>query len=200
VTPPGAEFRAAEPARLTVLSGPSGVGKGTVMAAVRRRHPEVWVSVSYTTRAPRPGETEGVQYHFARPEEFDRMVLDGEFLEWAEYAGNRYGTPRRPVLRRLNNGVPAVLEIELQGARQVKEVMPGAQFVFLAPPSWTELERRLIGRGTEPVDVRWARLDQAKIELAAEEEFDVTIVNDEVSHAADELVELIRSPKPKREG
>ena len=200
MTAPGGELGAAEPARLTVLSGPSGVGKGTVMAAVRRRHPEVWVSVSYTTRAPRPGETEGVQYHFATPEEFDRMILDGEFLEWAQYAGNRYGTPRRPVLRRLAAGVPAVLEIELQGARQVKAVMPGAQFVFLAPPSWTELERRLIGRGTEPVDVRWARLDQARIELAAEEEFDVTIVNDEVGHAADELVELIRSPKPKREG
>jgi guanylate kinase len=200
VTAPGAEPGAVDPARLTVLSGPSGVGKGTVMAAVRRRHPDVWVSVSYTTRAPRPGETEGVQYHFATSEEFDRMILDGEFLEWAEYAGNRYGTPRRPVLRRLIDGVPAVLEIELQGARQVKEVMPGAQFVFLAPPTWTELERRLIGRGTEPVDVRWARLDQAKIELAAEEEFDATIVNDEVSHAADELVELIRSPKPKREG
>jgi len=200
VTAAGAEPGAVDPARLTVLSGPSGVGKGTVMAAVRRRHPDVWVSVSYTTRVPRAGETEGVQYHFATPGEFDRMIADGEFLEWAEYAGNRYGTPRRPVLRRLAQGVPAVLEIELQGARQVKKVMPEAQFVFLAPPSWTELERRLIGRGTEPVDVRWARLDQAKIELAAEEEFDVTIVNDEVSHAADQLVELIRLPNPKREG
>jgi guanylate kinase len=200
VTAAGAELGGAEPTRLTVLSGPSGVGKGTVMAAVRRRHPEVWVSVSYTTRAPRPGEVEGVQYHFATAAEFDRMIGHGEFLEWAEYAGNRYGTPRRPVLRRLAVGLPAVLEIELQGARQVKKVMPEAQFVFLAPPSWTELERRLIGRGTEPVDERWARLDQAKIELAAEAEFDCTIINDEVSRAADELVELIRVPKPKREG
>jgi guanylate kinase len=199
VTAPAAE-PAVEPARLTVLSGPSGVGKGTVIAAVRRRHPDVWVSVSYTTRAPRTGETEGVQYHFATGPEFDRMVLDGEFLEWAEYAGNRYGTPRRPLLARLAAGVPAVLEIELQGARQVKKAMPDARFVFLAPPSWTELERRLIGRGTEPVDERWARLDQAKIELAAEAEFDVTVVNDEVGRAADELVELIRSPEPKREG
>jgi guanylate kinase len=188
------------PARLTVLSGPSGVGKGTVMAAVRRRHPDVWVSVSVTTRPPRPGETEGVQYHFADRAEFDRMVADAEFLEWAQYSGNLYGTPRRPVLERLAAGVPAVLEIELQGARQVKLAMPDAQFVFLAPPSWTELERRLIGRGTEPVDVRWARLDQARLELAAEREFDVVIVNDDVGRAADELVELIRSPKPPREG
>jgi guanylate kinase len=199
VTAPGAE-PGGEPARLTVLSGPSGVGKGTVIAAVRRRHPDVWVSVSCTTRAPRPGEFEGVQYHFATGPEFDRMVLDGEFLEWAEYAGNRYGTPYRPLLAHLAAGVPSVLEIELQGARQVRKAMPDAQFVFLAPPSWTELERRLIGRGTEPVDERWARLDQAKIELAAEVEFDVTIVNDEVGRAADELVELIRYPEPKREG
>jgi guanylate kinase len=199
VTAPAAE-PAGEPARLTVLSGPSGVGKGTVIAAVRHRHPGVWVSVSYTTRAPRAGESEGVQYHFATDPEFDRMVLDGEFLEWAEYAGNRYGTPSRPLLAHLAAGVPSVLEIELQGARQVRKAMPDAQFVFLAPPSWTELERRLIGRGTEPVDERWARLDQAKIELAAEVEFDVTIVNDEVGRAADELVQLIRSPEPKREG
>src|SRR5262249_25535327 len=151
-----------------------------------------WVSVSYTTRAPRPGETEGVQYHYATPEEFDRMIADGEFLEWAEYAGNRYGTPRRPLLAHLAQGVPPVLEIELQGARQVKKELPGARFVCRAPPSWTELERRLIGRGTEPVDERWARLDQAKIELAAEAEFDATIVNDEVGRAADQLVQLIR--------
>lgn len=193
---PGSPARGS--ATLTVLSGPSAVGKGTVMAAVRYRHPEVWVSVSCTTRPPRPGEIEGVHYHFATPAEFDEMVRHGEFLEWAEYAGNRYGTPRRPVLDRLAAGVPAVLEIELQGARQVKAVMPEAQFVFLAPPSWTELERRLIGRGTEPIDVRWARLDQAKVELDAEDEFDRTIVNDEVGRAADELVELIRKPYPKR--
>jgi guanylate kinase len=211
VTAPGGEFPAGSPAgepaeadppaggpaRLTVLSGPSAVGKGTVMAAVRYRHPEVWVSVSCTTRAPRPGELEGVQYHFMSPPDFDHMVQRGEFLEWAEYAGNRYGTPRQPVLDKLSQGVPAVLEIELQGARQIKQLMPEAQFVFLAPPSWTELERRLIGRGTEPVDVRWARLDQAKVELDAEHEFDITIVNGEVGRAADELVELIRSPRPR---
>jgi guanylate kinase len=195
----GTDPPAGGPTRLTVLSGPSAVGKGTVMAAVRNRHPEVWVSVSCTTRAPRPGEIEGVQYHFASREEFDRMIADREFLEWADYTGNRYGTPRGPVLERLARGIPAVLEIELQGARQIKELMPEAQFVFLAPPSWTELERRLIGRGTEPIDVRWARLDQAKVELDAEHEFDVTIVNDEVGRAADELVELIRNPRPKRE-
>lgn len=183
-----------------MLSGPSGVGKGTVIAEVRRRHPQVWVSVSYTTREPRPGETEGVQYHFASREEFQRLIEAGGFLEWAEFAGNLYGTPRQPVRERLARGIPAVLEIELQGARQVRRAMPEAQFVMLAPPSWQELRRRLVGRETESAEQTRRRLEQARVELAAEAEFDVVIVNDDVSRAADELVELLRSPLLTREG
>jgi len=186
-------FEPAE-ARLTVLSGPSGVGKDAVVATVRARHPEVWVSVSVTTRPPRPNETDGVEYHFVDRDEFARLVDSGALLEHAEYAGNLYGTPRLPVQRRLAEGMRALLVIELQGMRQVRKMMPDAQFVFLAPPSWEELVRRLVGRGTEPDEVRRHRLDQARIELASEPEFDVTIVNDAVEHAADELVRLIEHP------
>ena len=189
--------RAAE-ARLTVLSGPSGVGKDAVVAAVRERHPDVWVSVSVTSRRPRPTETDGVEYHFVDRHELVRLAESGALLEWAEYAGNLYGTPREPVVRRLVEGRPALLVIELQGMRQVRKVMPDAQFVFLAPPSFDELERRLTGRGTEPEEVRRQRLDQARIELASEAEFDVTVVNDSVPRAADELVTLIEHPVPRR--
>jgi guanylate kinase len=178
-------------ARLTVLSGPSGVGKD---AAVRRLHPEVWVSVSVTTRPPRPYETDGVEYHFVDRTEIHQLVEAGALLEHAEYAGNLYGTPREPVEHRLAHGQPALLVIELQGMRQVRKVMPEAQFVFLAPPSWEELVRRLVGRDTEPAEVQQERLDQARIELASESEFDVTIVNDSVERAADELVRLIENP------
>jgi guanylate kinase len=178
-------------ARLTVLSGPSGVGKGSVVAEIRRHHPSVWLSVSVTTRSPRPGETDGVEYHFVSRAEFDRMVAAGELLEHAEYAGNCYGTPRQPVERRLAAGLPALLEIELQGARQVRKVMPDAQFVFLAPPSWDELVRRLVGRGTEDDETIRARLDVAQVELEAEKEFDVVLVNDRVERAAKELVALL---------
>ncbi|HEX5494264.1 MAG TPA: guanylate kinase [Mycobacteriales bacterium] len=180
-------------ARLTVLSGPSGVGKGTVVEAVRRHHPEVWVSVSVTTRRPRPGETDGVEYHFADRAEFLRMVADGELLEWAQYADNLYGTPRRPVTARLATGRPALLEIDLQGARQVRDRVAEAWLVFLAPPSWEELERRLVGRDTEPADVVARRLAQAKVEMGAESEFDAVVVNDDVERAAAELVQLICS-------
>jgi guanylate kinase len=185
-------------ARLTVLSGPSGVGKDAVVAAVRERHPEVWVSVSVTTRAPRPTETDGVEYHFVDRDRVHRMAEQGDLLEWAEYAGNLYGTPREPVVRRLDAGRPALLVIELQGMRQVRKVMPDAQFVFLAPPSFEELERRLTGRGTEPEDIIRQRLDQARIELASEAEFDVTVVNDSVPRAADELVTLLEHPVSRR--
>ena len=178
-------------ARLTVLSGPSGVGKGSVVAEIRRHHPSVWLSVSVTTRSPRPGETDGVEYHFVSRAEFDRMVAAGELLEHAEYAGNCYGTPRQPVADRLAAGLPALLEIELQGARQVREAMPEAQFVFLAPPSWEELVRRLVGRGTEDDETIRARLDAGKVELEAEKEFDVVVVNDRVERAAKELVALL---------
>ena len=193
--PPGLPSRAApNAARLTVLSGPSGVGKGSVVAEIRRHHPSVWLSVSVTTRSPRPGEEHGKQYYFVSRGEYDEMVAAGDLLEHAEFAGNGYGTPRRPVEERLAAGLPALLEIELQGARQVRLAMPDAQFVFLAPPSWNELVRRLVGRGTEDEATIRRRLDAGMIELAAEKEFDVTIVNEDVQRAAIELVELLSVP------
>ncbi len=186
----------ATPARLTVLSGPSGVGKGTVIAEVRRRYPEVWVSVSVTTRRPRPGEVDGVHYHFVDDTEFDRLVAADGLLEWAEYAGNRYGTPVAPVEARLAEGAPALLEIELQGARQVRARAPDAQLVFLAPPSWAALVDRLAGRGSEAPAVQERRLALAQAELDASGEFDVVVVNDDVARAADELVGLLTAPAP----
>jgi guanylate kinase len=163
-----------------------------VAAEVRDTHPEVWISVSATTRRPRPGEEDGVHYWFVTDEQFDQMVATGELLEWAVvHQSARYGTPRRPVERALAEGRPAMLEIDLQGARQVRKTMPEALFVFLKPPSWDELVRRLVGRGTESAEERARRLDTAQDELAAEAEFDVTIVNHEVHAAADELVALM---------
>jgi guanylate kinase len=186
----------ATPARLTVLSGPSGVGKGTVVTEVRRRHPDVWVSVSVTTRSPRPGEVDGDHYHFVDDVEFDRLIATDGLLEWAEYAGNRYGTPVAPLRERLATGAPALLEIELQGARQVRARDPEAQLVFLAPPSWAVLVSRLAGRGSEAPAVQERRLALAQAELGAAGEFDAVVVNDEVSRAADELVGLLTAPSP----
>ncbi|NBE52775.1 guanylate kinase [Streptomyces boluensis] len=177
--------------RLTVLSGPSGVGKSTVVAHMRNEHPEVWLSVSATTRKPRPGEKHGVQYFFVTDEEMDKLIANGELLEWAEFAGNRYGTPRAAVLERLEAGEPVLLEIDLQGARLVRESMPEAQLVFLAPPSWDELVRRLTGRGTEAPEVIERRLAAARVELAAESEFDTTLVNTSVKDVARELLALV---------
>jgi len=180
--------------RLVVLAGPTAVGKGTVAAYARDHHPEVWLSVSATTRAPRPGERDGVHYHFLDRAEFERRRDAGEFLEWATVHGtNLYGTPRWPVDEVLAEGRPALLEIDLQGARQVRESMPEALFVFLAPPSWDELVRRLVGRGTEDEAERARRLATARAEIAAQAEFDVTVVNDDVRRAAEELVSLMRS-------
>lgn len=181
--------------RLVVLAGPTAVGKGTVAAAVRDRHPDVWISISATTRRPRPGEVDGVHYWFVSDEEFDQMIGADELLEWAVvHQAARYGTPRRAVAEALAAGHPSMLEIDLQGARQVRDSMPEALFVFLKPPSWEELVRRLVGRGTETSEERTRRLDTARAELAAEDEFDVTIVNHEVRDAADQLVALMCSP------
>ncbi|WP_084078260.1 guanylate kinase [Demequina sp. NBRC 110057] len=182
--------------RLVVLAGPTAVGKGTLVRALKERHPDVWLSVSATTRAPRPGETEGVEYHFVDPTEFDRMIAQGDLLEWATVHGtHRYGTPRGPVEQHLAAGDPSLLEIDLQGARLVKESMPEALFVFIEPPSWDELVRRLVGRGTESEEERERRLETARGELAAVSEFDRVIVNDDLDRAVDELEALVRDPR-----
>ena len=180
-----------ERGRLVVLAGPSGVGKGTVVAQMRALRPDLWVSVSATTRTPRPGESDGVQYHFWSAERFQAEIERGGFLEWAEFGGNRYGTPRDPVVDRLARGESVLLEIELQGARQVRAAMPEAFMVFLTPPSFAVLEERLRGRGTEDETAVARRLEHAREELAAAIEFDVVVVNDDVSRAARELLDFL---------
>ena len=174
-----------------MLSGPSGVGKGSVVQVLRRRHPDVWLSVSVTTRAPRPGERDGVEYFFVDQARFDSMVASGELLEHDTHMGASYGTPRRPVEQQLAAGVPVLLEIDLHGARQVRARMPDAQLVFLSPPSFDELARRLVGRGTEDSAAVRERLERARVELAAEDEFDVVVVNDDLEATADRLVALM---------
>lgn len=181
--------------RLVVLAGPTAVGKGTVAACVREERPDIWISVSATTRAPRPGEVDGVHYRFVDAQEFDRLAATDGLLEWAVVHGrHRYGTPRGPIEERLAAGVPALLELDLQGARQVRAAMPDALMVFLKPPSFEELERRLLGRGTEDAEERERRLATAREELAAEAEFDVTIVNTDVRTACRELIDLFEVP------
>ena len=177
--------------RLTVLSGPSGVGKSTVVAELSRECPQIWISVSVTTRPPRAGEVDGREYHFVGNDEFDRLVASGALLEWAQFAGNRYGTPREPLYAKLEAGVSCLLEIDLAGARQVKRAEPDARLVFLAPPSRDELVRRLAGRGTEPAEVLERRLAAATEELAAASEFEVTLENTSVKDVCRQLVALI---------
>ena len=187
------------PARLTVLAGPTAVGKGTVSADIRARYPQIWLSVSATTRPPRPGEVDGVHYLFVDADEFDRMVAAGELLEWATvHNAYRYGTPRRPVEQAIAAGNSVLLEIDIQGARSVRRAMPEATLVFLLPPTWDELVRRLVGRGTESPAEQQRRLETAKVELAAVDEFDHQVVNHDVREAAQMVVDLMRPRKGRR--
>lgn len=175
--------------RLLVLAGPTAVGKGTVAARIAADNPEILLSVSATTRTPRPGEVDGVHYHFVDDAEFDRLIADGELLEHAVvHNSHRYGTPRAPIDRALAQNRTVLLEIDLQGARQVRAADPSATLVFLLPPSWDELVNRLVGRGTEGPEERARRLRTAKAELAAQGEFDFRVVNDDVARAAREVV------------
>lgn len=181
--------------RLVVLAGPTAVGKGTVAAHIKAHHPEILLSVSATTRAPRPGEVDGEHYFFVDDVEFDRLIAEGELLEHATvHNAHRYGTPRRPIDAALAEGRTVLLEIDLQGARQVRRAEPSATLVFLLPPSWDELVQRLVGRGTEDAEERARRLRTAKGELASQDEFDFRVVNGEVASAAREVVELADVP------
>lgn len=184
--------------RLTVVSGPSGVGKSSVLDELRRQVPEVYFSVSVTTRPPRSGEVNGVHYHFVDSAEFARLAADGKLLEYARYAGNGYGTPREPVERALADGHSAVLEIELQGARQVRRRMPEAQLVMLLPPSWDVLVDRLTGRATEDPERVHRRLEAASQELEAASEFDAMVVNADVRSATSELIRLVLGRGPEQ--
>jgi guanylate kinase len=187
--------------RVVVLSGPSAVGKSTVVRCLRDRLPDLHFSVSATTRPPRPGEVDGVDYTFVTPERFQQLIDDGDLLEWAEIHGglHRSGTPALPVREAARSGQPVLIEVDLAGARAVKSAMPEAVTVFLAPPSWEDLEARLVGRGTESLEVRTRRLETAKAELAAQDSFDVVVVNSELESACSELVSLLvaRTPVPR---
>lgn len=180
--------------RVAVLAGPTAVGKGTVAAYIREHHPDIHFSVSATTRPARPGEIEGVHYYFVTEERFDELVGSGAMLEWAIVHNKyRYGTPRGPIDDAVARGQDVLIEIDLQGAREVRRAMPDARLIFLLPPSWDELVRRLEGRGTENEEERERRLRTAKVELAAQDEFDATVVNSTVPEAAEEVVDLMRS-------
>lgn len=178
--------------RVFVISGPAGVGKGTVVSALRKRFPDLYVSISATTRPPRRGEVDGVHYFFVDENSFDQMIAGNDLLEWAlVHRKYRYGTPRRPIEEAIASGRTAILEIDLQGARQVRQSMPQAYQIFLKPPSWDELVRRLTGRGTESAEAIDRRLATARTELAAAHEFDSVVVNARLEETVDELVDLL---------
>lgn len=184
---------------LLVLSGPSGVGKGTVCKALRQQMPELVYSVSATTRAPREGECEGINYFFKSKDEFKRMIEQDELLEWAEYVGNYYGTPRRFVEETLASGRDVILEIEVQGAMQVKEKFPQGIFLFLAPPDLTELESRIVGRGTESAETIRNRMQMARIEIELMDNYDYVVVNDYIESACDRIRAIITAEHLKKE-
>ncbi|MEY3332421.1 MAG: hypothetical protein RLZZ176_721 [Cyanobacteriota bacterium] len=177
--------------KLIVLTGPSGVGKGTLMNAILQRYPELHYSVSATTRSPRPGEVNGKNYHFITRSEFEKLVTQGEFLEWAEFAGNFYGTPREAVLNHIQSGELVVLEIELEGARQIRHTFPSALSIFILPPSFAELEKRIRGRGQDTEEAISRRLNRAEEEIAAADEFDLQIINDDFEEALQEIEKAI---------
>ena len=177
--------------RLFLITGPSGVGKGTLVTALLARHPQIWLSVSATTRTPRSGEVEGQHYFFLERSAFDAKVAQGGLLEWADFAGNCYGTPREPVERQLAAGRPVLLEIELEGARQVRRSFPSGFQIFIKPPSFEELERRIRGRGTDSEEAISRRLQRAQVELEAEAEFDAVLVNGDLNEALAQLERLM---------
>jgi guanylate kinase len=181
---------------LIVFTGPSGVGKGTILKALLARHPELHVSISATTRSPRDNEVDGTHYYFLSRSQFEAMVAQGEFLEWAEFAGNLYGTPRQPLLDRTANGERVILEIELEGARQVRETAPDALQIFITPPSIEELEARIRGRGQDTEAAIARRLERARIEIASADEFDVQILNDDFELAVQRLEAVLFSSHP----
>jgi guanylate kinase len=188
---------AAATGRVVVLSGPSAVGKSSVVRRLRERIPDLHFSVSATTRAPRPGEVDGVDYHFLTPARFQELIDQGALLEWAEIHGglHRSGTLARPVRDATSAGFPVLIEVDLAGARAVKKAMPEALTVFLAPPSWEDLEARLLGRGTETPEAIRRRLDTARVELAAQDDFDLVVVNRRLESACAELVSLLVKPR-----
>ncbi|WP_174763492.1 guanylate kinase [Anabaena sp. UHCC 0204] len=173
--------------KLIVLTGPSGVGKGTLMNEILQRYPELHYSVSATTRSPRPGEINGKNYDFISRSKFEQLITQGEFLEWAEFAGNCYGTPREAVLRQIQSGKLVVLEIELEGARQIRSTFPSALSIFILPPSFSELETRIRGRGQDSEEAISRRLQRAEEEIAAANEFDIKIINDDFEQALKEI-------------